>query len=231
MSLRALSELGALGPDKEVLGVGAGAEPTLFWLTNHAGRVVATDLYGDDWGEQAPAGMLRDPGANAPGPWDPRRLVVERMDARKLRYDDASFDGVFSASAMEHFGDYDDVRAAITEMRRVLKPGGIAAHSTEYRLDGEQRELPGILLFDEAELRSVLLDGDGWELVEPLQLTISEATMRAAVDYDRAAADVKAGRDWSFPHLVLRHPLGVIWTSVHVVLRRRGGEVRRNARR
>jgi hypothetical protein len=39
-------------------------------------------------------------------------------------------------------------------------------------------------------------------------------------DYDEAVADVKAGRDWRFPHLVLHHGLGVTWTSVHVVLRK-----------
>jgi hypothetical protein len=41
------------------------------------------------------------------------------------------------------------------------------------------------------------------------------------VDFEEAAADVEAGRDWTtFPHIVLQHSLGVAWTSVHVVLRR-----------
>jgi SAM-dependent methyltransferase len=223
MSLRAFREFGLLGTSK-FLGVGAGAEPTIFWLTRRARSVVATDLYDEAWAEQAPPTMLSDPGAHATCPWDPRRLLVERMDARELRFEDHSFDGVFSASAIEHFGSYDDVRRALTEVRRVLRPGGIAALSTEFRLSGPGPGLPGVLIFDEAELRSVLgVDGSAWELVEPLDPTISEATLETVVDWDEAAADVAAERDWStYPHIVLRHSSGVTWTSVHVVLRRQG---------
>src|SRR5436190_15022228 len=93
ISLRAFSELGILGETSELLGVGAGAEATIFWLTNHARRVFATDLYlgGEEWGEQAPPAMLRDPAPYAPCHWNPRRLVVQQMDARELRYEDACF--------------------------------------------------------------------------------------------------------------------------------------------
>ncbi len=48
MSLRAFRDLGVLGPESDVLGVGAGAEATIFWLTNHCRRVFATDLYFDN---------------------------------------------------------------------------------------------------------------------------------------------------------------------------------------
>ena len=100
MTLRALRDLGALNPTSEVLGVGAGAEATLFWLTNHVRRVVATDLYDGEWGEQAPKEMLSNPGRFASCPWNPARLVVEQMDALDLRFADSSFDGVFSSSSI-----------------------------------------------------------------------------------------------------------------------------------
>jgi hypothetical protein len=119
MSLNTLRELGALGDKSELLGVGAGAEATIFWLTNHSRRVFATDLYVDDdsWGEQSPPAMLRDPSPYATCSWNPRRLVVQQMNALDLRYEDASFDGVFSASSIEHFGDYAEVRKGIAEIR------------------------------------------------------------------------------------------------------------------
>jgi SAM-dependent methyltransferase len=223
MSLRAFRELGVLGTSR-FLGVGAGAEATIFWLTQRSRQVVATDMYGGAWGEQAPLTMVTNPGVHATCPWDPRRLVVETMDARDLRFENASFDGVFSASAIEHFGDYDDVRRALAEVRRVLRPGGIAALTTEYRLRGEGPGLPGTLIFDETELRAVLeVDGTEWQLADPLDLGISEATLQTVVDFDEAAADVRAGRDWrTYPHIVLRHSSGITWTSVHVVLQRCG---------
>jgi hypothetical protein len=58
------------------LGFGAGAEATLFWLSNHVRRVFATDLYiveDTTWGTQTPPGMLLDPGPFASGGWNPRR--------------------------------------------------------------------------------------------------------------------------------------------------------------
>jgi hypothetical protein len=83
------------------------------------------------------------------------------------------------------------------------------------------------LLFDEAELNSVLASKD-WELVEPLDLTISEATLDGTLDFAEVAADVTAGREWTrYPHIVLRHDLGATWTSVHIVLRARRSRTRR----
>ncbi len=223
MGLRAFRDFGVLGPTSEVLGVGAGAESTIFWLTNHCGRVFATDLYFDnqEWGSESPAEMLTNPGTLATCPWNPRRLVVQHMDALELRYEDATFDGVFSSGSIEHFGSHADVRRALAEMHRVLRPGGIAALSTEYRIAGDLESLPGILLFDEVQLRA-LFDEELWELVEPLDLTISETTMRVVIDIEEAvAARTRAGLPHRahYPHLVVKHKAGATWTSVHVVLR------------
>ena len=44
-SVRALAMTGALHDRAEILGIGAGNEPTLFVLTNHVRRVFGTDLY------------------------------------------------------------------------------------------------------------------------------------------------------------------------------------------
>src|SRR6476620_12689877 len=45
MSIRALHNFGALRPDALMLGVGAGTEATVFYLTNHVQTVYSTDLY------------------------------------------------------------------------------------------------------------------------------------------------------------------------------------------
>src|SRR5687767_8234170 len=77
MAVRALADFGALHERAEILGVAAGNEPTLFWLTNEAARIFATDLYLDPgpWAESAEASMLIEPGQHWPGTWNPRRLV------------------------------------------------------------------------------------------------------------------------------------------------------------
>lgn len=52
---------------------------------------------------------------------------VLRMDARRLAFDDASFDLVISSSTLEHVPDF---WLACAEMKRVLAPGGTLVLST-----------------------------------------------------------------------------------------------------
>jgi SAM-dependent methyltransferase len=232
MAALTLRRHGTLRRDADVLGVGAGNEPTIFWLTNHVHRVFATDLYAasDEWDASANARMLTDPGRYWPGPWDPQRLVAQHMDGRDLRYPDDAFDAVFSASSIEHFGDHDDVVRSLTEIRRVLEPGGVATISTEFRLAGPAGGgLPGILMFDAGELDEIVRAAGLHLLDGGLDTTIGEATLATAVPFADAAADVRRHvadkgeilfheLDWSrYPQLVLDEG-DLRWTSVHLAL-------------
>jgi len=234
MAARSLAWGGALRRDAEVLGVGAGNEPTLFWLTQYVRRVFATDRYASaGWEESAMSSMLVDPSGQWPGPWDKRRLVVQHMDARELCYVDDSFDGAFSCSSIEHFGTHEDVRRACDELCRVVRPGGVIGLSTELRLAGEGDGLPGTLLFSPQQLSEIVLEGRPWELVEPRQFRPSPATVASAWLFEEAAADVRAHveehgeihyheLEWRhYPHIVLQHA-SYLFTSVHLTLRRSG---------
>jgi SAM-dependent methyltransferase len=224
MAVRAFRDHGVLRPDAEVLGVGAGVEPTLFYLTEHVRRVFATDLYLEpgDWDRSAKAGMLAEPKQFWPGALDLQRLVVQHMDALDLRYPDNSFDGVFSSSSIEHFGDLEDVSHAMDEIYRVLRPGGIVSLSTELRLEGPPPGLPGILMFDAQQLAEQIIGDRDWGLVGgDLDLRASRETRKVRVSFAQAVQEVLGGAEhWSvYPHLVLEEgPL--CWTSVHLALRK-----------
>jgi SAM-dependent methyltransferase len=216
MTARALRDFGALGEEAEILGVGAGHEATIFWLTNHAKRVYATDLYAmdDSWSaSDSDAGMLVNPEQYATTDWDPERLVVQNMDALELEYEDESFDGIFSSSSIEHFGTHRQVRRSIEEMYRVLKPGGVVALATEFRIEGPPPGLPGTILFNGGDLHDVLLRGLDWEPSEPLPSRVSDETVAGAVSFD----EVIGGGSPGFPHLVLRRGPH-LWTSMHLTL-------------
>jgi SAM-dependent methyltransferase len=238
MTLRAFRALGALHEDTKVLGVGAGHEATIYWLTRHVEKVVATDLYEqeDIWSESdSGSEMLTDPGRYWDGAWNPQRLEVRHMSGLELAFEDESFDAIFSSSSIEHFGDFADVRRSVEEMFRVLKPGGVAALATEFRLEGPGPGEPGLLRFDEPELRSLLLDGLWWDPATPLDTTISDETLASPVPIEEAIADLETGRHgWSrYPHIVLRDG-AYLWTSVHVALikaRLTAAEWRRSAGR
>ena len=233
MTVRALRDLGAVREDAEILGVGAGHEATIFWLTRHVRRVFATDLYlaGDEaWSvSDARVAMLVEPEKETNLAWKPRRLVVQHMDALELRYTDESFDAIFSSSSIEHFGGLDQIRRSVEEMYRALKPGGVVALATEFGLE-RPGQIPGTMLFDESRLRTVLLDGLDWELASPLDLSVSEETLRGMVDFakplrrqvaDRVRGIGRGGaRRPDYPHIVLRAD-GRLWTSVHVALVKR----------
>ena len=221
-AVRALSDFGVLHRDAEILGVGAGFEQTVFFLTNFVKRVFATDLYAtnDAWRE-ADAGMLRDPGRFAPEGmrWEPNRLVVQHMDALDLRYEDNSFDGVFSCGSIEHFGSLENVAQAAREMGRVLKPGGILCLSTEYRISGPQDlGIAGTILFTRELIEEHIINASGLRPVDPLDTTITEDTraeaypLQSAVDNGvklRSIALTHDGFTWTSVALCLQKPLSL----------------------
>lgn len=216
MAVLALREGGVIRPDAEVLGIGAGKEATLFWLTNHIHRVWATDLYGDpgEWSETAAPKMLIDPGGEWNGAWNPRRLVVQHMDACELTYEDETFDGVFSSGSIEHFGSLERISVAMDEAFRVLKPGGTASFSTEYLIEGDPLLFENAAVMFTPELIDQIVLGDrDWAFVTPIDYTLSDATVRTEIRIEDSVARPQ------FPHCVLRIGPNLL-TSIHVALRK-----------
>lgn len=57
-------------------------------------------------------------------------LIYLQSDARKTHFENESFDAVYGAAVLEHLQDIPDI---LTEIFRVLKPGGIACmHGGQY---------------------------------------------------------------------------------------------------
>ncbi len=92
------------GTNNLILDVGAGTGATSQALREY-GRVIAVDVSADA------AAIARG-----------RGLDVARMDAGRLAFPDARFDLVVVLDVIEHLADD---AAAVRELRRVLKPGGV----------------------------------------------------------------------------------------------------------
>jgi hypothetical protein len=219
--LDGLADLGALRPDGMVLAVAAGQEAVLFDLTNHVRWVFATDVYGiGPFAEvEADPVILRDPDAVAPCTYNRNRLVVQYMDALDLRYEDQTFDAVYSLSSIEHFGGIDGVRRALTEQCRVTRIGGIVAFTTEVVINGAESLDEGhLLLISPEQLVGVCESIAGLTLVEPIDFSVSERTKGNVIALSEALANSRR-QQADYPHIILEYRERQ-FTSVSVFLRR-----------
>ncbi len=205
-----LTRLRLVHEGAQILSVGAGHEPVLYWLANRVRRVVATDLYAGAWQSEGAmegdAGVLADPDAFAPFAYPRERLQFLPMDGRALAFGDGRFDAVYSLSSIEHFGGVEGARTAIAEMARVLKPGGVLALATEYVLAGP----PHHEAFLPSQVRA-LLDHPSLALVQPLDDRVWQR-------YEYVPVDLRVNPHQT-PHMVVTD-LGSVFTSVMVFLRR-----------
>ena len=105
-------------PGDLVLDAGAGFGRHAFEIARRGARVVALDYAADEVVQtrNTLAAMVETGEITAD-----KLIGVLRGDARRLPFPDATFDVVITSEVLEHIQD--DV-AAITEMVRVLKPGG-----------------------------------------------------------------------------------------------------------
>jgi len=94
-----------------VLDVATGTGHTAFAFAPHVREVIATDVTPEMLRE---GGRLKDEGGII-------NVEFQLADAHDLPFDDESFDVVTCRRAAHHFVD---IRRALREMRRVLRPGG-----------------------------------------------------------------------------------------------------------
>lgn len=100
--------------DARVLDLGCGAGHVSFHVAPQAGEVVAYDL----------SQSMLDVVAAAADARDLANIRTECGAAEHLPFSDQSFDFVFSRYSAHHWSD---LGLALREVRRVLKPGGVAA--------------------------------------------------------------------------------------------------------
>jgi SAM-dependent methyltransferase len=204
--------LGALHQDSTILSVGAGHELVLYWLANHARRVVATDMYEGVWqdaqGREGNPDVTTHPEDYAPLPYQRDRLTFLKMDGRRLAFRDGAFDIAYSLSSIEHFGGVDEASRTIREMARVLKPGGLLAVATEYVLHGPPHEET----FQPEEF-AALIDQPGLRPVQPIDDRVFDRYEYAAIDLYK--------NPYQAPHMVVRFN-DTVFTTVMAFLRREG---------
>lgn len=189
--------------NSKAIAVGAGHERPLFYFANQITKMVATDLY-NNWGVDGDSSMLTTPEKFTPFPYRNENLEVYQMNGTDLKFADNSFDFAFTLSSIEHFGSRENVREAMSEICRVLKPGGVLCLTTELILNNSHH--PEYFTFD--ELRKYILESTEMKVVGgEIDLRISRSIVLNPIELD-IEKDLNIS-----PHIVLKQG-NVIWTSI-----------------
>jgi len=164
-----INQLGFIKDNAKALCVGAGHEPTLYYLADRIGEVVATDLYGNEaWeGNEATNSVFTNPEKFCPIDYRKNKLSFKNMDGTRLEFPDNSFDIVWSLSSIEHFGSHENAQKSVQEMARVVKPKGIVVVATEFIINNIEETHPEY--FTKALFEQHVIYGDSTlKLIEPM---------------------------------------------------------------
>lgn len=141
--IHVLEENGMLTEGKKGLGFAVGEEPLPSYFASKGVEVLATDLSM----ESETASTWIESGQNAAG--DVSRLfrsnIVTKskfdenvtymdLDMNHIPDDIGKFDFCWSSCAIEHVGGLELSKQFLKNMIKILKPGGIAVHTTEFNL-------------------------------------------------------------------------------------------------
>lgn len=148
-----------LQPGERLLDIGCGAGRHSLGAVRRGADVVALDLSRHDL-RRAADGVAEYGDVDVP---NPGRFLAVRGDARRIPFEDASFDRVIAAEVLEHIADD---AAAIAELARVLRPGGVLAVTVPrfvpervcWALSRQYHEIPGghVRIYRAAGLRAKL---------------------------------------------------------------------------
>jgi hypothetical protein len=234
MTIKTLEDAGFFDGRRDFLGVAAGTEALNFCLTRHARRVLppsdtSTPARGNRWHRprcsSIPAGTGRRRGV-LDACWCSRWMPSTCSSRTRPSTE-------FLSSSIEHFGDYVALHRAMDEIFRVLKPGGIATLSTEYRISGAAPGFPATLMFDAADIDEHIVGNRSWQLLSAFDDTVSEQTLRSEAETVAIVAeqDAQTERDggWfpfraecsSYPVIVLRFPDGHVSNTMHLALQKK----------
>jgi SAM-dependent methyltransferase len=107
------------------IGAGTGRSAIMVLMARPQATLVASDLFGSSFEEhfgpgESPQERLR---RNLEAAGVSSRATIETADMRRLPFDDATFDAIVSAYAVDHL-NREGSKTALKEAARVLKPGG-----------------------------------------------------------------------------------------------------------
>lgn len=136
----AISRAGLLHEGASAVGFGVGTEPMPALLASHGVEVLATDQGLDSGSNWAATGELMGGIAGLSRPTMlpdaqlAERVRLREVDMNAVPADIGTFDIAWSSCVIEHLGSPQRGMDFVLESCALLRPGGIAVHTTEFEL-------------------------------------------------------------------------------------------------
>jgi SAM-dependent methyltransferase len=229
MALHSFDKHDLLKEGNRFAGIGAGTEQLTELLANRGAIVFPVDRYLEQtaWSDVAPGGYMVSVSEYTQTSTNARNIIPVHSDGRVLNLPSDFFDGVYSSGSIEHFGSLDAVEAAAAEIARILKPGGIASISTEFRLDGPEHTRwfdDNCILFTQDLLAKHVVQPSG---LIPLGIPDNRPssktfeTRKCLTDFLSSTKNMRTFEDKTdaYPNLILYHE-GFLFCSVHILLKK-----------
>jgi hypothetical protein len=201
------------------LGFGVGKEPLGTWIAAQGGAVTVTDRpdVTPEWTDTGQHSLdLRASYQEIPGLSyeDYSRAAIFRpVDMNVIPEDllQGHFDFTWSCGSFEHLGGIDQGIEFFCTQMRALRPGGLAAHTTEFNLGEHALNTPTLCLFQPEDLKRLeaRLAAQGDALY--YDLTMGDEPEDLHVDKD----------PYGLPHLKLE--IGGRWQTTSILLVGRKG--------
>ncbi|HEY9210839.1 MAG TPA: glycosyltransferase [Methylotenera sp.] len=222
-----LFERGYLRNGMSAIGFGVGKEPLVSYFASRGVQVLATDL---DFLKAEELGWVSTDqhsdnldALNEHGLCDSsefyRLASFRNVDMNEIPQDIGSYDICWSSCAFEHLGSIRKGLDFVLNSARLLKPGGIAVHTTEYNISSNTKTLdnnPSFVIFRRCDIELLVkeLTSEGYQ-VEPIDFSAGEDELERYVDLPPYVDE---------PHLRLQLAGEYVSTSLGIIIRAPGGE-------
>lgn len=145
-----LQERKMLTDGKKGLGFAVGTEPLPAYFASKGCMILATDLASGDENAESWIGTGQNAGGdvtvlNTNGICSEsifkKNVKYQNLDMNNIGDDISGYDFCWSSCAIEHVGSLEKSKMFLKNMLKILKPGGIAVHTTEYNLSSEEETI------------------------------------------------------------------------------------------
>ena len=176
--LQGLYENDLLRPGRLGLGFGVGTEPLPALMAKYGCKVVATDMdvesakkigWVDTKQHSVSTNDLNNRGICERDKFNSLvSFLTTDMNNIDARLESMRFDFIWSCCAIDHLGAIELGKRFINETIKLLKPGGISIHTTEYNVssDGDTLDHQELVLFRRKDIESLVkdLNSDGHDI-------------------------------------------------------------------